>query len=46
MMMIDWILTAIAVSIGVPFWFDFLNKTLGLNARLSDNKPKSSDTTG
>ena len=45
-MILGWILTAIAVSFGAPFWFDFLNKTLGLNARLAGNKPKASDTNG
>ena len=45
-MIIGWILTAIAVSFGAPFWFDFLNKTLGLNSRLAGNKPKANDTNG
>jgi hypothetical protein len=45
-MILGWIFTAIAVSFGAPFWFDFLNKTLGLNARLAGNKPKTSDTNG
>lgn len=34
-----WLLTALAVSLGAPFWFDFLNNTLNLNARLSGEKP-------
>src|SRR5205823_2096992 len=36
-----WLLTAFAVSFGAPFWFDLLNKTLGLNARLTVAKSKS-----
>jgi hypothetical protein len=39
---LGWLLTAIAVSFGAPFWFDLLNKTLGLNARLSGEKPAKS----
>jgi hypothetical protein len=40
---LGWLLTAIAVSLGAPFWFDILNKTLKLNARLSGEKPAKSD---
>lgn len=36
---VGWLFTAIAVSLGAPFWFDFLNKTLNLNARLNGPKP-------
>jgi hypothetical protein len=41
---IGWLLTALAVCLGAPFWFDLLNKTLGLNARLSGAKPKTADS--
>jgi len=40
---IGWLITAIAASFGAPFWFDFVNRTLGLNARLSGSKPKAND---
>jgi hypothetical protein len=43
---VGWIFTAIAISLGAPFWFDFLNKTLNLNARLNGPKPSKSTTTG
>jgi hypothetical protein len=36
-----WFLTAVAISLGAPFWFDFLTKTLGFNARLSGVKPQA-----
>jgi hypothetical protein len=37
--LLGWLFTALAVSFGAPFWFDFLNNTLKLNARLSGAKP-------
>ena len=37
--LVGWLLTALAISLGAPFWFDFLNNTLKLNARLSGEKP-------
>jgi hypothetical protein len=40
--LVGWLFTAIAVSLGAPFWFDFLNKTLHLNARLNGPKPSKS----
>lgn len=40
---VGWLLTVIAACLGAPFWFDLLNKTLGLNARLSGAKPKTAD---
>ena len=39
-LLVGWFLTALAACLGAPFWFDLLNKTLGLNARLSGAKPK------
>jgi hypothetical protein len=39
-MILGWLLTAVAVSFGAPFWFDFLNKIVGLNTRLSGSKPQ------
>lgn len=37
--LLGWLLTGVAVSFGAPFWFDFLNNTLKLNARLNGAKP-------
>jgi hypothetical protein len=36
---LGWFLTALAACLGAPFWFDLLNKTLGLNARLTGARP-------
>ncbi len=36
-----WILTALAISMGAPFWFDLLNKLVALR---SSNKPKEDDS--
>jgi hypothetical protein len=44
-MIVGWLLTGVAVTFGAPFWFDFLNKTLGLNMRLTGNKPEAAGTT-
>jgi hypothetical protein len=38
-----WILTALAVSLGAPFWFDVLNNFV--NLRLSGAKPAKAPTT-
>jgi len=38
-----WLLTALAACLGAPFWFDLLNKTLGMNSRLTGAKPAKSD---
>src|SRR5262249_40537927 len=40
-----WFLTALAASLGAPFWFDLLNKTLSLNTRLTGAKPKVASST-
>src|SRR5215470_17652776 len=39
-----WLLTAIAITLGAPFWFDLLNKTLNLNTRLNGATPTRSST--
>ncbi len=39
---LGWIMTAFAVSLGAPFWFDLLNKLV--NLRRSGNAPKSTLT--
>ena len=38
-----WLLTAIAVSLGAPFWFDILNKVMNVRGagRAPEEKPKS-----
>ncbi|MFA0963228.1 hypothetical protein AB9P05_15605 [Roseivirga sp. BDSF3-8] len=40
---LGWILTAFAISLGAPFWFDILNKVMSLRSAL---KPKSKDEEG
>jgi hypothetical protein len=42
LVLLGWFLTAIAVTLGAPFWFDLLNKTLGLNTRLAGAAPAKS----
>jgi len=42
-MLFGWFLTALAACLGAPFWFDLLNKTLGMNSRLTGAKPAKSD---
>ena len=42
-MLLGWFLTALAACLGAPFWFDLLNKTLGMNSRLTGAKPAKSD---
>ncbi len=37
-----WLLSALAISMGVPFWFDLLSKVI--NVRNTGSKPASSDT--
>jgi hypothetical protein len=37
-----WFLTIVAVSMGAPFWFDFLNKLM--NVRNAGKKPEKSET--
>ena len=42
------LLTAIAVSLGAPFWFDLLNKIVNIRAagRAPDERPRSPETGG
>ncbi len=40
--LLGWLLTALAISLGAPFWFDLLNNVLKMNARLSGGKPAKS----
>jgi hypothetical protein len=40
---LGWMITALAACLGAPFWFDLLNKTLGMNSRLTGAKPAKSD---
>jgi hypothetical protein len=39
-MWIGWLLTAFAITLGAPFWFDLLNKLVALR---SSAKPKQED---
>ncbi len=39
-----WLLTALAISLGAPFWFDILNKVVQLRSSVA--KPKEADTGG
>lgn len=43
---IGWLITALAISLGAPFWFDLLNKLMQLRGSISggDNKPQSTAT--
>jgi hypothetical protein len=38
--LIGWIITALAISLGAPFWFDILNKLMKLRSSTSTEKPK------
>jgi len=42
--LVGFILTALAISLGAPFWFDLLNKFI--NLRISGQKPDDSRTAG
>ena len=37
--LLGWLLTAFAISLGAPFWFDMLNKVMNIRASV---KPHSS----
>ena len=39
-----WILTALAISLGAPFWFDLLNKVMKLRGSVPENEPKAKTT--
>lgn len=41
---IGWVITAFAISLGAPFWFDILNKVIQLRSSIA--KPKNADTGG
>jgi len=38
-MVLGWILTAVAITLGAPFWFDLMNQTLKLNVRFNGKHP-------
>ncbi len=44
--LLGWIITAIALSLGAPFWFDLLNKLIKLRGAVKNNDDKSSNTGG
>jgi hypothetical protein len=41
---LGWLITALAISLGAPFWFDLLNKIIQLRSSVA--KPKQADTGG
>ena len=44
MHLLGWLLTAFAVSLGAPFWFDVLNKFMAVRAATKpEDKPKAAD---
>jgi hypothetical protein len=42
-MILGWLITAFAVSLGAPFWFDLLNKFVNIRAsgKAPEEEPKS-----
>jgi len=36
---LGWIITALAISLGAPFWFDLLNKLMKLRSSVASNTP-------
>jgi hypothetical protein len=44
-MIVGWILTALAISMGAPFWFDLLNKLMQLRSSVSPKDDNSSKPT-
>ena len=40
-----WLVTAFAISLGAPFWFDLLQKLLNINVRGAGPKPASTSDT-
>lgn len=42
--LLGWLITALAISLGAPFWFDLLNKFI--NLRAAGTKPKAMADTG
>lgn len=44
--LLGWIISAFAVSLGAPFWFDTLNRVISIRAtgRAPEEKPKSPET--
>jgi len=43
-MILGWLITALAISLGAPFWFDLLNKLMKLRSSIST--PSTSQTKG
>ena len=41
--LIGWLLTAAAISMGAPFWFDLLNKLINMRGAEKDGKPREPD---
>ncbi len=38
-MLLGWIITAVAISLGAPFWFDLLNKLMKLRGSVTSSAP-------
>jgi hypothetical protein len=41
---LGWLITALAVTMGAPFWFDLLNKVTAIRSAVKPDAKKSSDT--
>ncbi len=41
--LIGWLITALALSLGAPFWFDILNKLMKLRSSISTEKSEKND---
>jgi hypothetical protein len=41
--LLGWIITALAISLGAPFWYDLLNKFMKLKGSSSDSSASSAD---
>jgi hypothetical protein len=39
--LLGWLLTAMAISLGAPFWFDLLNKFMNARSTLKPSKPEA-----
>lgn len=43
-MLIGWLITALAISLGAPFWFDILNRVMQLRSSVSGFQTKKQET--
>jgi hypothetical protein len=42
---VGWLMTAFAISLGAPFWFDLLNKVVGLRSTVKPQPQKTKSET-